>query len=77
MTEENIKQAAIQDLCKAVRRGRTIDIQTMYYNSSRENVFIGTSSGTLIVNVAGDSLIAMLGDVMRFILKREGIGGAA
>jgi hypothetical protein len=73
MTEENIKQAAIQDLCKAVRRGRTTDIKSMYYEPTRDLVLIARSSGPQMVNVAGDSVIAMLGDVMRFIQKHEGI----
>jgi len=66
--EMNIKQAAIQDLCKAVRWGRT-DIQSMYYDSGKDSVLIGFLNGSLWVNVAGDSVIAMLGDVMDTVRK--------
>jgi hypothetical protein len=72
MSEANIKQAAIQDLCKAIRYGRT-NIQTMYYESSKDRVIIETAGGSLIVNTAGDSLLAMLCDVMDAVRKYEGM----
>jgi hypothetical protein len=45
----------------------------MYYESSNDRVVIETSCGSLNVNVAGDSVIAMLGDVMDAVRKYEGV----
>jgi hypothetical protein len=45
----------------------------MYYEYSRDRVRIETAGGLLFVNTAGDSVIAMLGDVMDAVRKYEGM----
>lgn len=61
--EKNIKQGAVQHLSAAVRLGNAA-VMSMYYDSGRDGVLIGFRNGSLWVNTAGDSVIAMLGDVM-------------
>jgi hypothetical protein len=72
--EMNIKQAAIQDVCKAVRWGR-MDIQTMYYDSGKDSVLIRIRDGSLwenvSVSVAGDTVIEMRCDIMDAVRKHR------
>lgn len=68
--EVNIKQAAIQALFKALIYGRT-EIAEMYYEATDDRVIAKTESGGYTVNVAGDSVMAMLCDVVDAVRRHE------
>jgi hypothetical protein len=76
VNEANIKQAAVQDLWRAFRWGKT-DIHSLYYEGTAERVRVQTRRSHFYVNVAGDSVLAMLCDIMDAIRKHEGLGGTA
>jgi hypothetical protein len=71
MTEANIKQAAIQDLLRAVRWGTT-DIHSLYYEGNSERVRVQMRDNHFYVNAAGNSVIAMISGVADAIREHEG-----
>jgi hypothetical protein len=74
MSEANVKQAAVQELCTAVRWGTT-DIYSLYYEGSTERVRVQMRHSHFYVNAAGDSVLAMICDVADAIRKHEGLQG--
>jgi hypothetical protein len=74
MDVANIKQAAIQDLWKAIR-WRTTDGHSLYYEDSAERVRVETRFNYFDVNVSGDSVLAMISHVADAFREHEGSRG--
>jgi hypothetical protein len=74
MSEANVKQAAVQELCKAVR-WETTDIHSLYYGGIAERAHVQTGHSHFYVNAAGDSVPAMICDVADATRKHEGLQG--
>jgi hypothetical protein len=74
VTDNNLKQAAIQDFCRAVRY-QDQSIISMYYDSDREAVHVRYIRGSLWVDVIGKSICGMLAAVLNEVADER--GGAA
>jgi hypothetical protein len=74
MSEAHVKQAAVQDLWRAVRWGRA-DIHSLYYGDRTKRVRIHTGHNHFYVNAAGNSVLDMICDVADAIRKHEGLQG--
>jgi hypothetical protein len=60
----NLKQAAIQDFCRAVRC-QDQSITSMAYDTDKEAVQIKYGGGSLWVDVRGKSILGMLAAVLK------------
>jgi hypothetical protein len=72
MSEANVKQAAVQDLWRAVR-WETTDIHSLYYEDRTKRVRVQSRHNQFYVNVAGDSVLAMMCGVADAIRKHLGL----
>jgi hypothetical protein len=72
MSKANVKQAALQDLLRAVWWETT---DTMYYKSATERVLVQMRHNYFDVNVPGDSVLAVISHVADAIREHEGSRG--
>ncbi|MDR1286779.1 MAG: hypothetical protein LBK08_04135 [Treponema sp.] len=70
-TENTLKQAAIQDFCRAVRY-QDQSIISMTYDSDREAVQIKCTCGSIWVDVTGKNIHGMLAAVLKEVEDDQG-----
>jgi hypothetical protein len=69
--ENTLKQAAIQDFCRALRY-QDQSIISMAYDSGREAVQIRCTCGSLWVDVLGKDIHGMLAAVLKEVADEQG-----
>jgi hypothetical protein len=70
-TENTLKQAAIQDFCRALRY-QDQSIISMVYDSGREAVQIRCTCGSIWVDVIGKNIHGMLAAVLKEVANEQG-----
>jgi di/tripeptidase len=70
-TENILKQAAIQDFCRALRY-QDQSIVSMAYDSDREAVQIKCTCGSIWVDVTGKNIHGMLAAVFKELANEQG-----
>jgi hypothetical protein len=62
--EANLKQAAVQDFCKALRY-HDLSIISMYFDSEKETVQVRYTCGSVLVDVKGKNIPEILAAILK------------